>query len=370
MPTPRRVKIGDVSIARGETRDIHLRVSQSAAGDPVTLPIRVIRAKKPGPRVFVTAAVHGDELNGMGVIHTLLFEEPLDLVTGTLALVPVLNIFGFEARDRYMPDGRDLNRSFPGMETGSLSSRVARIIFREIVQGSDYGVDLHSAAAPRTNFPNVRGDLSVPSVRSLARAFGCELIVNGKGPEKSLRREATRAGCPTIILEAGEPGKIEPAILEVGIRGVKNVLKALGMLDGEPIRPAYQARVNKATWVRADVGGILRFHVSPGEPVEADQPIATNVSVFGREQSVLVSPVDGIVLGMTTLPTVKPGEPVCHIAIPDKTLRVVRKAIAKGDPQALHHRLRTDLATNISVSEWEGDIARNLPDEDELPNTR
>jgi predicted deacylase len=277
----------------------------------------------------------------------------------------VVNIFGFETQDRYMPDRRDLNRFFPGSESGSLTSRVARAVFQALVPRCDYGIDLHTAAIPRTNFPNVRGDLSVPEVRRLAHAFGCELMINGKGPEGALRRAATRAGCPTIIFEAGEPGKIEPGILETGVRGIHNVLKTLSMMPGTPARPPFQTRVEKATWVRARVGGILRFHVAPGEPVDEGQPIATNASVFGLEQNVLRAPVSGVVLGVTTLPTVKPGEPVCYIAVPSRSLRSVRRALADAPDDSLHRRLRDDLATNISVSEREGEwTTETSPDDD------
>jgi len=351
----RVLKVGGVSVSRGETHDIHLKVSESYTGDPVTLPVRVVRGAKSGPTVFVSATIHGDELNGMGIIHEMMFGDPLQIVSGSVILVPVLNIFGFENNDRYMPDRRDLNRSFPGFEQGSLSSRVAWMIYQEIIKRCDYGIDLHTAAAPRTNFPNIRGDLSDANVRRLAKAFGTELMVNGKGPEKSLRRTATQSGCPTIALEAGEPRKIEPAIMEIGLRGVRNVLRDLGMMQGRVVAPPWQMRVNKAVWVRATMGGILRFHVSPGEPVDAGQPIATNVSVFAEEQNVLQSPVDGIVLGMTTLPTVKPGEPVCHIAVPNKPVKTVRRALARAAGTSLQQRLRTDLATNISVSEREGE---------------
>jgi hypothetical protein len=319
------------------------------------LPIRVVRGKRSGPTIFVTAAIHGDEFNGIGIIHDLMYGDPLTLLKGDLILVPIVNIFGFETQDRYMPDRRDLNRCFPGSSGGSLSSRVAHALFCEVVEKCDFGIDIHSAAAPRTNYPNVRGDLSVAGVRRLAKVFGSELIINAKGPEGSLRRTATKAGCPTVILEAGEPRKIEPRILELGIRGVQDVLKHLGMLAGEPTQPPFQVRVHKATWVRAEVGGILRFHVSPGEHVKAEQPIATNVSIFGHDQNLLTSPVDGIVLGMTTLPAVKPGEPVCHIAIPNRSLRTVKKALAAGPSDSLHRRLRRDLATNISVTEREGE---------------
>lgn len=195
----------------------------------------------------------------------------------------------------------------------------------------------------------MRGDLTLPEVRRLARAFGCELIVAGKGPVGSLRREACQAGCPTIILEAGEPWKIEPSVLTIGMRGVRNILIELGMLEAAPYRPPYQTRVTTSRWLRAEVGGILKFHVRPGEIVEVGQPVATNVGILGRRQNQLVCPFDGLVLSMTTLPMVKPGEPVCHVAKTSKSIRSIRQALDGSTRKNLHHRLRSDLATNIRV---------------------
>jgi hypothetical protein len=365
MSRSKPLQIGSSTVRRGERRDIKLVVSQNYTGDTISLPIHVIRAKDAGPTLFVTAVVHGDELNGLGIVHELMFSEPLRLERGTLVLVPVVNVFGFETQDRYMSDRRDLNRTFPGSATGSLTARLADIVFTQIVRQADYGIDLHSAATPRTNFPNVRGELASPQVRRLAKAFGCELMISSKGPQGSLRREACKAGVPTIILEAGEPLKMEPSVLEVGVRGIKNVLKELGMMPGEQDRPPFQFRVERSTWVRAEVGGILRFHISPGDPVETGQPVATNSSVFGRQQNVLRSPVDGIVLGVTTLPTVKPGEPVCHIAVSRRSLRAARRALAQVPQDNLHRRLRHDLATSILVSDLEEGWADNEPVRDE-----
>lgn len=363
MKDPATFKIGRASIRRGETRDVKLQVSQRYTGDPVSLPLRVLRGKSPGPTVCVTATIHGEELNGLGIIHELMFSKNIRLKAGTLILVPVVNVFGFETQDRYMPDRRDLNRCFPGRPDGNLTSRFAHSVFTQIIARCDVGIDLHTAAGQRTNFPNIRGDMSDPKVRELAEAFGCELIVNNKGPEGSLRREAIKAGCATILLEAGEPLKIEPGVLEGGKRGVCNVLKHLGMMTGECIKPTYQVQVKRSTWVRSEAGGLLRFHISPGNIVSAGQPIATNASVFGKSLSTLISPVDGVVLGMTTLPTAKPGEPVCHIAVPSRSLRSIRRSLAKADDRSLHHRLRKQLATNISVAEQETEVPSLANDE-------
>jgi len=357
MPKPARFQIAEASVRPGQIRDIRLPVSERYAGDPISLPMRVMRGKTPGPTLLVSAAVHGEEINGTGVIHELMTARQPTLVAGTLILVPAVNVFGFETQSRYMPDRRDLNRNFPGSPHGSLTRRLAHVYFEQVVRRSDFCIDLHTAAAQRTNYPNVRGDLNNPGVRRLARAFGCELMVHGQGPDGSLRREAVKAGCPAIILEAGEPLKIEPGVLEIGLRGVGNVMIELDMVEGERVTPSFQSRINKSTWVRAQVGGILRFHVSPGDLVDEGQPIATNSTIFGRERNVLTSPTDGIVLGMTTLPMVKPGEPVCHIALPTGSMRTIRRARLGKTRDALHHQLRTDLATNITISEREADRA-------------
>jgi len=344
-----KLVIAETSIARGETCDLRLKVSESYTGDPVAIPLRVMRAPKAGPVVFISGAVHGDEINGTGIIRSLMFGPPLELTTGTLILVPIVNSFGFETHSRYLPDRRDLNRCFPGSSRGSLASRLAEIFFREIVAQCHYGIDLHTAAVRRTNYPNIRADLTDASVRKIANAFGCELVVNGKGPLGSLRREACKVGCATIILEAGEIWKIEPGVVDVGVRGVRNVLKELKMIPGKPEAPTYQTRVDKTTWVRAELGGILSFHIAPGEVVEAGQPVATNVSVVGDAKSILISPADGIVLGMTTLPAVKPGEPVIHIAVPKKRLATIRRDIARQRNNGSARSIQDDLTTNIVV---------------------
>jgi len=339
------------SIAPGESRDVTLAVSESYSGMNVEIPLRIQRAVEPGPVVFVTAALHGDEINGTGAVRTLAQDESFQLLRGAVILVPVLNILAFDRHSRYLPDRRDLNRCFPGSTTGTLAGRMARTLFDEIVMRSDYGIDLHTAAVRRTNYPNVRGDMSEESTRRLAEAFGSEVIINGKGPKGAFRREACRAGCPTIILEGGEVWKVEPTIVDTTVKGIKNVLRDLEMLDGELERPDYQVVLERTSWVRAERGGFLQFHVQPGEVVEKGQPIATNTNLLGQDPNQLVSPFDGVVLGMVTLPAVSPGEPVCHIG----------KLPRGTKPEALRKQRRLDdgfeesvldeLATNVMIVE-------------------
>jgi len=339
----------------GQSRDVSLAISETYTGDKVRVPLRVIRGKKTGPCLFITAAIHGDEVNGTGIIHDFLFGESIDLKCGTLVLAPVVNVFGFESHERYLPDRRDLNRSFPGSKNGSLASRIAHILMTELVELCDYGIDLHTAAFQRTNYPNIRADLTNPDARRLAEAFGCEMIVDGKGPLGSFRREATKRGCPTIILEAGEPWKVEPSVLRIGIRGIRNVLSTLGMLAESAVRPPFQAKVRKTQWIRATVGGILKFHVSPGDFVEAGQAIVTNYSILGVEQNVLTSPANGIILGMTTMPAVKPGEPICNIATltPQQLQRY--RAKLEQTQSAPYAQAKVDLATSMDVVDPQSD---------------
>ena len=346
---PKPLNIAGHKIERGQTANLHLDYSESYTGLTIPLPIHVMAAPKPGPTVFLTALIHGDELNGLGIIHDLFFEQVLPLQRGTIIAAPVVNVFGLESYSRYLPDRRDLNRSFPGRRSGSLTSRLAHLLFKEIIRQCDYGIDLHTAAVRRTNYPNIRADLDNPEVTALAKAFGCELLVHSKGAVGSLRRTAVKHGIPTIVLEAGEVWKIEPGVVDLGLRGVHNVLKHLKMLPGRRSRPAYQRLIRRSAWIRAEGGGVLKFHAMPGEVVRQGQAVATNLSILGKVKDRILSPWDGVVLGMTTMPVVKPGEPVYHLAIPDESIHDIARRIQRRNQKGLHTRVQQDLATNINL---------------------
>lgn len=338
-------------IKAGEAKDISLAVSESYSGMTVEIPIHIRRAKKPGPAVFVSGALHGDEINGTGAIRQLVQDESLILDCGAIVLIPVLNILAFDRHSRYLPDRRDLNRTFPGSPTGSLAARMAYTIFDEIVMRCDYGIDLHSASVRRTNYPNVRGDLNNREVKRIAKAFGCEIILDGGGPKKSLRRAACEAGCPTIIMEAGEVFKVEPGIIEAAIRGVKNVLCELDMLDQKPEAPDYQVTVKQSKWIRADKGGFLEFHVKPGGIVEKGQPLTTNTNLLGRDGHTVLAPYHGIVIGMTTLPSISPGDPICNLGKLPKKFKPSDLRRLRIKEHGLEERVVEDLSSNVTVVE-------------------
>lgn len=328
MAARKPFSIAGQRIPLGQSRTLFLKFSESYLGSPISIPIQVLRAPKPGPTVLLTGSVHGDELNGMGTIRELLYNHPPQLVKGTLVCVPVVNVYGLEHHTRDLPDRRDLNRSFPGSPTGSLSSRLANLLFTEVISHCDFLIDFHSAAIRRTNFPNIRADLNTASVRPIARAFGCELVVNGAGPIGSLRRAATSAGIPCVNLEAGEVWKIEPDVVKVGVLGVHNVLKYLDMVQGEPEPPRYQIRIEKTTWIRAEKGGTLSFSVNSGDIVEKGQELAVNYDIFGHSKRPILAPGDGIIIGMSTMPVVKPGDPMFHLALLSRrTINRIRKRI-------------------------------------------
>jgi predicted deacylase len=336
-------------IPAGESVDVKLAVGESYSSMTVRIPIHIRRATEDGPVVFVTAALHGDEINGTGAVRQLIQDDDFQLLRGSVILVPVLNLLAFDRHSRYLPDRRDLNRSFPGSKNGSLASRMARIIFDEIVPRCDYGIDLHTAAVRRTNYPNVRGDLTNTAVRRLAESFGSEIIINKKGPKGSLRREATETGCPTIIMEGGEVWKVEPGIVESATRGIRNVLRGLDMLDGEAESPDYQIVIEKSKWIRAKRGGFMQFHISPGDIVEKDQPLATNTTLLGDERNTLHAPFDAVVIGMTSLPAISPGEPLCNLGKLPKGFRAADLRIQRSDEDSLEHRVSEDLASSVMV---------------------
>jgi predicted deacylase len=342
-------------IPRGECSDVYLPVSESYTGISLKIPIRIQRGVEDGPVVFITAALHGDELNGTGAVRHLICDESVQLTRGTLILVPILNLLAFDRHSRYLPDRRDLNRCFPGSATGSLAGRIAHQIFTDIVGRSDFGIDLHTAAVRRTNYPNARADMNNPMTKRLAIDFGSEVIVNASGPRGSLRQEATLAGCPTVMMEGGEVWKVEPAIVETAVRGIKNILRSHHMIDGEIERPETQVVIDNAKWVRAERGGFLQFHVQPGQVVEKDQPLATNTDLLGREQSLMVAPFSGVIIGMTTLPAVSPGEPVCHLGqLPHDTwASEIRDS--RSEAEGLETRTVQDLASNVLVVQREAE---------------
>lgn len=316
--------LAGMKIAPGRRKDLQIRISEFYTATPVFLPVSVLHGRRPGPVVYVVAAIHGNEINGVEMVRQARALVDARRLRGTLILVMIANPISFLNMSRDLPDGRDLNRSFPGRERGSMASLIADAIFTKIVRQADFGIDLHTAASGRTNLPHVRADLRSPTLRRLATAFGCEVVFDMPGEEGMLRRAASRAGVPTIVYEAGEPLKFQKPLIKRGVEGILNVLSDLRMYDVERVRPPFQIVVEGHKWIRAKRGGIVNMQVKPGDIIEKDQVVAVNTKPFGTEVRRIRAPYAGLVVGCTTLPMVIPGSAVCHVVSLGPRTAIVR----------------------------------------------
>lgn len=329
--------IAGFSVERGSRREIYLKVSESFLSSSIQIPVTIIHGAHAGPTVFLIAAIHGDEINGIDIVRRVINETNERELHGTLLCVPVANIPGFLNQNRYLPYNRDLNRFFPGKTRGNNADRIAHKIYQNIVLKSDWGIDLHTAAHGRANMPHIRGDMSHPKVRKLARAFGSAVIIDNVGRAGSLRRVATENGIPTLLFEAGQTGTFSSEISEGGFRGVMRVLHATGMIPARERKlkkPPYQVIVKKSTWIRAERGGILALSVTPGHLVYKDEILGEILNPFGKTVTKIRSPCTGILVGTSTQPLAIPGTGICHIVRISKTLSKVEQFLKKMEFQS------------------------------------
>lgn len=310
-------EIGGRRVLPGERVRLELPVVNLYTSAPVSLPVVVVRGREPGPTVFVSAALHGDEIIGVEIIRRLLRMPALDELRGTLLAVPIVNTLAFLHQSRYLPDRRDLNRSFPGSKSGSLAARLANMFLREIVDRSDYGVDLHTGAIHRPNLPQIRGDLSNPETLRLCRAFGIPLLLNSEPTQGTLREYTTRKGIPVILYESAEALRFDEVCIRIGVQGVLNVFYELGMLErpkgtrkpsGEPVV------AKSSTWARSPASGVLRAQVALGDVVSNGQVIGIVGDPLSENETPIVSPATGVVIGKLNLPLVHEGDASFHIA--------------------------------------------------------
>jgi predicted deacylase len=295
---------------------VTLPVSTLPDHTPVGLEVDVLHGARKGPTVFVSAAVHGDEVIGVEIVRRLLKTPQLDKLRGTLITVPIVNSFGFMARSRYLPDRRDLNRSFPGSPGGSLASRIAHIFLEHIVERCDFGIDLHSAAVHRTNLPQLRLSPGDSSVAAMARDFGAPVILTSPLREGSLRAEAKDRGVPILLFEAGEGLRFDEFSARAGVAGILRVLHGAGMLPAKGISKA-RARpylCKSSRWLRAPAGGLLRTFRADGDIVEEGEVLAAVSDPFGETEEELIAPEPGLLIGRAVLPIVNEGDAVFHLA--------------------------------------------------------
>lgn len=325
MSTARRgrrpsFRLGDLDVAAGRSATGEVPVARLVTGNMISIPIRVLHGAQPGPTIWLSAAVHGDEIAGVEIIRrTLASLDPRSL-RGTIIAVPIVNVHGFLNGDRYFPDRRDLNRSFPGSANGSLAARVAHLFMNEIVDRCDVGIDLHTGSDHRTNLPQIRADLDDLQTRDLATAFGAPLMLHAKLRDGSLRAAATATGATVLLYEGGEAWRFDPHALSVGVSGIGRVLQRLDMVDGPVEEPEIVPLESRSsTWVRTRRSGIALLDVELGDHVTKGQPLVTVYDSVGKRLAVNKASVDGVVIGHIQQPLVNQGDAVVHVARLDGT---------------------------------------------------
>lgn len=309
------LEVGSIEVGPGERRRVEIPIGRLPTLTELQLPVEVVNGVEDGPRLWLSAAIHGDELNGLEIIHRVLQRVEPSQLAGSLLAVPIVNVFGFIHQERYLPDRRDLNRSFPGSSRGSLASQLANLFMKEIVARSTHGIDLHTGSNHRTNLPQVRANLDQPATRSLAVAFGAPVVIHGVAPDGSLRKAVARKGIPVVVFEAGEPQRFNEDAIAMGVEGVLRSMAALGMRDGTGDPPPGRIlEARRRNWIRARRSGILRLDVALGDEVRARQRIGIVEEVLGGESAPVVSTYEGIVIGHTANPLVYRGDAIAHIA--------------------------------------------------------
>jgi uncharacterized protein len=315
------VVIGKKEITPGTEQTVELAVANLYTHTHLTMPVHVVNGRRDGPTLFLTAAIHGDELNGVEIIKRLLKRTILKGLRGRILAVPIVNVFGFINQSRYLPDRRDLNRSFPGRGTGSIAARLANLVAREIVSHADFGIDLHTGAVYRTNLPQVRADLAEPDARRMAEAFGAPIVIDANVREGSLRQYAGQHGVPTLLYECGEALRLDELSINAGVRGIIRVLTELEMLPvsskrSNVVAPTY---ANTTTWVRAPMSGIINSRCRLGQRVKSQQVLARISDPFGEVETDVTAPAGGIVIARSTSPLTHEGDALFNLARFDDT---------------------------------------------------
>ncbi len=311
------IVIGGEVITSRTRHLIELQLPPLYTHSPLTLPVHVVRGAKSGPRLFVSAALHGDELNGTEIIRRLLRRSTLKRLRGTLIAVPIVNVYGLIQHSRYLPDRRDLNRSFPGSEKGSLAARLAHLFMTEIVRKCSHGIDLHTGAIHRSNLPQIRANLDDPETARLAEAFGVPVILNANIRDGSLREAAAEQGIPMLLYEAGEALRFDEVSIRAGVEGIIRVMRCLDMLPKTRARrqtkhDPFVAR--SSTWVRAPASGLFRKVSGLGSRVKREEVLGLVDDPFSGEEVEVIATASGIIIGCSEIPLVHEGEALFHIA--------------------------------------------------------
>ena len=317
MSTARRppFSLGELTVAAGRRGFGDLPIAKLVTGSQISLPLQVLHGKAEGPTVWISAAVHGDEIGGVEIVRRVTAHLDPKQMHGTVIAVPVVNVHGFLNGDRYLPDRRDLNRSFPGSPNGSLAGRVAHLFLSQIVERCDVGIDLHTGSDHRTNLPQIRADLDDPSTLELAEAFGAPVMLHSRVRDGSMRGSATDMGKTVLLYEGGEAWRFDQEAIKVGTAGVLRVLAKLGVTDFDSDQEVPTPTASRRSrWLRTRRSGIAALDIALGDVVKKGQQLGVVHDSVGRRLGRLNAPIDGIIIGHIQHPLVNQGDAVIHIA--------------------------------------------------------
>jgi len=310
---PEFITLQDHKIGLGESEQVYLNVAKLPTHTPIDLPVHVIRAKEDGPVVLLTGGLHGDEINGIEIIRRMIEKDRLHLNRGSVIAIPIVNIYGFILNVRGVPDGKDINRSFPGIKGGSLARLLAYTIMQEIIPNIDMGIDFHTGGAARANLPQIRCVLRDKQNTQLAKVFGAPVILNSNLIDKSFRKAAAKKGKPVLVYETGESLRLDEEGIELGIEGTLRVLKHLEMIDQAPNGTATRV-FKKSTWVRARNAGLFQSRIELGDELNKRQVLGYITDPFGNESFKVVAPKTGMVIGINNNPVIHKGDAIIHFA--------------------------------------------------------
>ncbi|MFP8488312.1 succinylglutamate desuccinylase/aspartoacylase family protein [Gracilimonas sp. Q87] len=310
---PKHITINKEKIALGEQKTINLNIARLPTYTSIDLPVLVYRAPEDGPVLLLTGGLHGDEINGVETIRRMIERELVIPDKGTVIAIPIVNIYGFIQNSRGLPDGKDINRSFPGARGGSLAKLLAHTLMSEIIPVVDCGIDYHTGGASRSNYPQVRCSFKIDKAKTLAEAMGSPVMMHSGLISKTFRNAAHKKGVEILVFETGESLRYDEYGIEEGIDGARRLMKHLGMIKHAP--DAIKTRVfNNSTWIRTKNAGLFIPKTILGEELNKRQVLGLIKDPYGELNSRAVAPHDGMVIGLNNCPVVNKGDALIHYA--------------------------------------------------------
>jgi uncharacterized protein len=309
------IKINNQTVEPGENKTVILNSYELHSKTNVQIPVNVIHSKEKGPVLLLSAGMHGEETNGIEIIRKVISrQEVKNLQRGTLIAIPVINVISFLYGSRDLPDGRDLNRCFPGSKNGSLGSRIAHDLMKHILPLIDFGVDFHTGGSKINNYPQVRCVFDFPENVALAERFSAPLIIDSKHRDGTFRKEAAKKKKPILVFEGGESMRFDYMAINEGVNGCLRLMNSYGMISyGVPANQS--VKIVKDTWVRANSSGLFHMSVSNGDPVSEGDLLGIVFNPFGSTEEKIVSKVNGYIVGINNQPVVNEGDALIHIGI-------------------------------------------------------